>query len=108
LTITPLPSYSPDYNPIAYLWRATKREATHNHYFPEFADLVASVQKTLTTLATHPDYVQSLFTFYLEQMQQAQPFQFPPLPWLPDLIVFLKDYSRLSRLHREGGSAVRE
>ncbi len=67
-------------NPIEYVWRATKREATRNHYFPEFADLVASVEKTLTTLATRPDYVRSLFTFYLEQMQQAQPIQFPALP----------------------------
>jgi transposase len=80
LTVTQLPSYSPDYNPIEYLWRATKREATHNHYFPDFADLVTSVEKTLATLATRPDYVRSLFTFYLEQMQQAQPIQFPALP----------------------------
>jgi transposase len=80
LTVTQLPSYSPDYNPIEYLWRATKREATHNHYFPEFADLVASVEKTLATLATRPAYVRSLFTFYLEQMQQAQPLQFPAFP----------------------------
>jgi transposase len=80
LTVTQLPSYSPDYNPIEYLWRATKREATHNHYFPEFADLVVSVEKTLATLATRPDYVRSLFTFYLEQMRQAQLLQFPALP----------------------------
>ena len=80
LTVTQLPSYSPDYNPIEYLWRATKREATHNHYFPAFADLVASVEKTLATLATRPAYVRSLFTFYLEQMRQAQPIQFPVLP----------------------------
>jgi transposase len=80
LTVTQLPSYSPDYNPIEYLWRATKREATHNHYFPEFADLVASVEKTLTTLSTQPEYVRSLFTFYLEQMSQSQPLQFPALP----------------------------
>ena len=38
------PSYSPDYNPIEFLWRATKRSATHNRYFPEFSDLVASVE----------------------------------------------------------------
>ena len=80
LTVTQLPSYSPDYNPIEYLWRATKREATHNHYFPEFADLVASVDDTLATLASRPDYVRSLFTFYLEQMQQTKPIQFPALP----------------------------
>jgi len=80
LTVTQLPSYSPDYNPIEFLWRATKREATHNHYFPEFADLVTSVEKTLTTLASHPAYVRSLFTLYLEQMQQALPVQFSTLP----------------------------
>ena len=80
LTVTHLPSYSPDYNPIEYLSRATKREATHNHYFPEFADLMASVEKTLTTLTTRPDYVKSLFTFYVEQMSQSEPFQFPSLP----------------------------
>ena len=79
LHVTQLPSYSPDYNPIEYLWRATKREATHNHYFPEFTDLVASVEKTLLKLATQPAYIKSLFTFYLEQMQQALPLQFPVL-----------------------------
>ncbi len=69
-----------DYNSIEYLWRATKGEATHNHYFPEFADLIASVEKTLATLAIRPDYVRSLFTFYLEQLQQTQPIQVPALP----------------------------
>lgn len=80
LTVTQLPSYSPDFNPIEYLWRATKRQATHNHFFPEFTDLVASVENTLTTLATRPDYIRSLFTFYFEQMQQVQPILFPALP----------------------------
>lgn len=80
LTVIQLPSYSPDYNPIEYLWRATKREATHNHYFPDFADLVASVEKTLKTLASHPEYVHSLFTFYIEQMGQSVKLQFPDLP----------------------------
>ena len=80
LTVTQLPSYSPDYNPIEFLWRATQREATPNHYFPDFADLVASVEKTLPTLATRPAYVRSLFTFYLQQFAQAQPLQFPVLP----------------------------
>ncbi len=80
LTVTTLPSYSPDYNPIEYLWRATKREATHNHYFPTFADLVASVEKTLRSLAARPDYVRSLFTFYLEQLSQPLPLQSSALP----------------------------
>ena len=80
LHVIQLPSYSPDYNPIEFLWRATKREATHNHYFPEFTDLVASVEKTLTSLAAQNAYVQSLFTLYLEQLQDAHPLTVPVLP----------------------------
>ena len=30
ITAEPLPSYSPDYNPIEYLWKKTKQRATHN------------------------------------------------------------------------------
>lgn len=79
LTVTQLPSYSPDYNPIEYLWRATKREATHNQYFPEFADLVATVEQTLTELAARPTYVRSLFTFYLQRMSEPSPSESLPL-----------------------------
>ena len=32
-----LPSYSPDYHPIEYLWKKTKQRATHNKYFKGFA-----------------------------------------------------------------------
>src|SRR5712691_7996132 len=32
ITAEPLPSYSPDYNPIEYLWKKTKKRATHNQY----------------------------------------------------------------------------
>ena len=39
ITENPLPSYSPDYNPIEYLWKKTKQRATHNKYFKEFADV---------------------------------------------------------------------
>jgi transposase len=33
ITVEPLPSYAPDDNPIAYLWKKTKKRATHNQYF---------------------------------------------------------------------------
>jgi transposase len=46
LTITPLPAYSPDYNPIEKLWKNTKRDATHLKYFKTFEDLLDSVVKT--------------------------------------------------------------
>ncbi len=68
LFTTRLPSYSPDYNPIEFLWRATKRTATHNRYFPVFAALCDSVEAALAHFAAHPERVKSLFGLYLDRM----------------------------------------
>src|SRR5207253_10159032 len=67
ITAEPLPSYSPDDNPIEYLWKKTKQRATHNKYFKEFAALTVSVEKALAYFATHPDTVLSLFGRYCEE-----------------------------------------
>ena len=77
LFTTRLPSYSPDYNPIEFLWRATKRTATHNRYFPVFDELIESVQAALAYFTTHPERVRALFGRYLEHMATATA---PPLP----------------------------
>jgi transposase len=71
LTVAQLPSYSPDYNPIEFLWRALKRRTTHNIYFPEFDTLVTSVEDALVYFQTQADYVKSLFTIYLDDMATA-------------------------------------
>jgi transposase len=71
LTVAQLPSYSPDYNPIEFLWRALKRRTTHNIYFPKFATLVTSVEEALAYFQTQADYVKSLFTIYLDEMATA-------------------------------------
>jgi transposase len=75
ITEYPLPSYSPDYNPIEYLWKKTKQRATHNKYFKEFAELTVSVEKALAYFATHPDPVLGLFGLYCKEsgleLQQA-------------------------------------
>src|SRR5439155_22611093 len=39
LTEYPLLSYSPDYNPIEYLWKKTKQRASHINYYMVFAML---------------------------------------------------------------------
>jgi transposase len=67
ITVYPLPSYSPDYNPIEYLWKKTKQRATHNQYFKEFVQLTVSVDKALAYFATHPDTVLGLFGHYCEE-----------------------------------------
>jgi transposase len=75
ITEHPFPSYAPDDNPIAYLWKKTKQRATHNKYFKEFAALTVSVDKALAYFATHPDMVLGLFGRYCEEsgleLQQA-------------------------------------
>lgn len=63
----PLPSYSPDYNPIEYLWKKTKQRATHNKYFKELAALTISVEKALAYFATHPEEVLGLCGGYCEE-----------------------------------------
>ena len=75
ITAHPLPSYSPDYNPIEYLWKKTKQRGTHNKYFKEFATLIVSVEEALAYFATHADEVLCLFGRYCEEskldLQQA-------------------------------------
>jgi transposase len=73
LTIFQLPSYSPDYNPIEFLWRNVKQEATHLQYFPTFEALVASVDDTLADFQTLPEQVCGLFGRYLDLMAEALP-----------------------------------
>jgi transposase len=67
ITAYPLPSYSPDSNPIAYLWKKTKKRATQNQYCKEFAALTVSVDKALASCATHPDMVRGLLGLYCEE-----------------------------------------
>jgi transposase len=75
ITAHPLPSYSPDYNPIEYLWKKTTQRGTHNKYFQEFAALIGSVEAALAYFSTHADEVLCLFGRYQEEcgldLQQA-------------------------------------
>lgn len=68
LTVYQLPSYSPDYNPIEYLWKKTKKRATHNKYFPQFPAVIESVEKALEYFAQHAEQVLCLFGQYVDEM----------------------------------------
>ena len=63
-----MPSYSPDYNPIEYLWRNTKKEATHNKYFAHFEHLTQAVEETLAAFAAAPQQVLKLFGRYCDEI----------------------------------------
>ena len=66
--------YSPDLNPIEYLWRKVKTLAMHNRYFPQFEQLMASVDAALQHFAAHADVVHRLFRAYCAESELA------PLP----------------------------
>jgi transposase len=72
LTVCQLPSYSPDYNPIEYLWRKVKKEATHNKYFEAFENLVHSVEKTLAAFTERAAEVLNLFGCYCNELGLAR------------------------------------
>jgi transposase len=67
ITAHPLPSYSPDYNPIEYLWKKTKQRGMHNKYFPEFSVLITSVEEALAYFSRHADEVLCLFGRYIQR-----------------------------------------
>ena len=64
VTVCQLPAYSPDYNPIEYLWRKTKKQATHNKYFEQYEQLVAAVNRALDHFATTPSAILGLLGCY--------------------------------------------
>lgn len=71
LTECRLPSYSPDYNPIEFLWRKVKKDATHNKYFEKFEQIIASVDKALAYFAQQADAVLDLFGLYCREVGLA-------------------------------------
>lgn len=73
LKVFQLPSYSPDYNPIEYLWKKVKSAATHNRYFEDFAKLTASVDKALATLASQANEILSLMGVYTKHLATGSP-----------------------------------
>ena len=68
LTKFQLPSYSPDFNPIEFLWKKVKKQATHLKYFQIFADLVSSVSQALHEFASLPSEILALMGCYCQSL----------------------------------------
>ena len=45
-TLEFLPPYSPHMNPSERVWKLTRRQATHNRYFPALQDITKAVELT--------------------------------------------------------------
>lgn len=48
-TLEFLPPYSPELNPIERVWKLTRRQATHNRYFPELSAVSQAVEHLFGT-----------------------------------------------------------
>ena len=68
LTKFQLPSYSPDFNPIEFLWKKVKKQATHLKYFPDFDDLTTSVEHALQQFAGLPHEILALMGRYCKSL----------------------------------------
>jgi transposase len=68
LTIYQLPPYSPEFNPIEYLWRNIKKQATHLRYFPTFEDLTKKVDDKLRYFANTPKKITNLMGKYCKSL----------------------------------------
>lgn len=63
VTFVKLPPYSPDLNPIEQVWRITRRENTHNAFFPTLAMLKDTVDKAFQAWAVPNAQLRSLCSF---------------------------------------------
>ncbi len=70
LSVFQLPSYSPDFNPIEFLWKKVKKQATHLKYFAQFEHLVDSVETALLHFAEMPSEITSLVGQYCESLAE--------------------------------------
>jgi transposase len=68
LTKFQLPSYSPDFNPIEFLWKKVKKQATHLKHFPTFDLLSAAVERALQLFTELPTEILSLMGRYCESL----------------------------------------
>ncbi len=68
LTVYQLPRYSPEFNPIEFLWRNIKKQATHLRYFPEFEDLTKKVDQKLKCFANLPASILGLMGRYCKTL----------------------------------------
>ncbi|MBO6297578.1 MAG: transposase [Lachnospiraceae bacterium] len=58
-----MPPYSPDLNPIKQVWRKTRRETTHNRYFPRLSDIISTQGEYFASFFLPNDELRSLCSF---------------------------------------------
>jgi transposase len=55
MEVRQLPPYSPELNPTERLWRYTRRDGTHNRYFPDAEELTGTLSRILGEMQSCPE-----------------------------------------------------
>ena len=63
ITLESMPPYSPDLNPIEQVWRITRREKTHNRYWPGLPVLVSVLDEWFREFSAPNDKLATLCSF---------------------------------------------
>lgn len=71
VTFVYMPPYSPDLNPIEQVWRKTRREATHNRYFKNKAELESKLDTYYGKFRAPNQELSSLCSFNYESQKAA-------------------------------------
>ena len=68
LTPFQLPAYSPDFNPIEFVWKKLKKRSTHLRYFRKFEALVHQVDEGLLYFSQTPSEITALMGKYCKSL----------------------------------------
>jgi transposase len=63
ITITWLPPYSPELNPVEHIWEEIREKWFPNRIFNSLEEVVHQLEKALKWLMDSPDYVRSMTCF---------------------------------------------
>lgn len=63
--LEPLPAYSPEFNAVEPIWHHTRLHATHNRYYPQTDEFIASLTGTLRDIARHPGQIEGYLQPFL-------------------------------------------
>ena len=65
LRLHPLPPYSPELNAVEMVWRETRKDATHNRYFPTIKGLTRTVRTQFRIYQNEPRKLSGLVANFL-------------------------------------------
>ena len=60
-----LPPYSPDLNAVEHIWKETRKDATHNRYFPSMRGLTRAVQTRFRIYQNEPRLLNGMVASFL-------------------------------------------